>query len=290
MYERKFGQVLKELRKLAGLSQKELAEGICTQAQISKLEAGHEIPYSNTLYELSKKLGVDMNYFFDSMQTSQLDYVAEVKNLINDYKRKRDYRSIHNLINKHKNSPLFNNLYTRQFLEWHEVISNYHLKKAAGENVISRLHEIINHTRSKDNFFTEQEIEILISIAIIYNEEKEFKMAEYKYIEAMNHLQKLPQLQNNQIYIRICYGLSRNYGESEKYDQSKKWAEKGINSCIQYESFYLLGELYYMVGWTLLKKEKKEVAIPYMENAIYFFSLTKNDAFVEFVKDEIEKL
>ncbi|PMC36216.1 transcriptional regulator [Bacillus sp. UMB0899] len=272
------------------MSQKELAEGICTQAQISKLEAGHEIPYSNTLYELSKKLGVDMNYFFDSMQTSQLDYVAEVKNLINDYKRKRDYRSIHNLINKHKNSPLFNNLYTRQFLEWHEVISNYYLKKATGENVISRLHEIINHTRSKDNFFTEQEIEILISIAIIYNEEKEFKMAEYKYIEAMNHLQKLPQLQNNQIYIRICYGLSRNYGESEKYDQSKKWAEKGINSCIQYESFYLLGELYYMVGWTLLKKEKKEVAIPYMENAIYFFSLTKNDAFVKFVKDEIEKL
>jgi len=40
----------------------------------------------------------------------------------------------------------------------------------------------------------------------------------------------------------------------------------------------------------LLKKEKKEVAIPYMENAIYFFSLTKNDAFVKFVKDEIEKL
>ncbi|MDQ7861564.1 helix-turn-helix transcriptional regulator [Peribacillus frigoritolerans] len=34
------GQKIKELRKQIGLSQEELATGICTQAQISKIEKG----------------------------------------------------------------------------------------------------------------------------------------------------------------------------------------------------------------------------------------------------------
>ncbi|MED3909921.1 helix-turn-helix transcriptional regulator [Peribacillus simplex] len=37
------GQKIKELRKQIGLSQEELASGICTQAQISKIERAMSI-------------------------------------------------------------------------------------------------------------------------------------------------------------------------------------------------------------------------------------------------------
>ena len=43
------GKKIKELRKQIGLSQEELAEGICTQAQISKIEKGVVYPYATTL-------------------------------------------------------------------------------------------------------------------------------------------------------------------------------------------------------------------------------------------------
>ncbi|MBR8644357.1 helix-turn-helix transcriptional regulator [[Brevibacterium] frigoritolerans] len=54
---------MKELRKQIGLSQEELATGICTQAQISKIEKGDVYPYASTLYLISQRLGVDVNYF-----------------------------------------------------------------------------------------------------------------------------------------------------------------------------------------------------------------------------------
>ena len=52
-------------------SQKELAEGICKQGQISRLENGEYTPGSDVLYKLSKKLNVSMDYFFIFIRTAQ---------------------------------------------------------------------------------------------------------------------------------------------------------------------------------------------------------------------------
>nr|WP_188109052.1 MULTISPECIES: helix-turn-helix transcriptional regulator [Streptococcus] len=46
------------------LSQKELAEGICKQGQISRLENGEYTPGSELLHQLAKRLSVSMDYFF----------------------------------------------------------------------------------------------------------------------------------------------------------------------------------------------------------------------------------
>ena len=47
------------------LSQSELAEGICKQGQISRIEKGKYNPGSDILYKLAQKLNVPMEYFFD---------------------------------------------------------------------------------------------------------------------------------------------------------------------------------------------------------------------------------
>jgi transcriptional regulator with XRE-family HTH domain len=86
------GKTIKELRKFNGLSQTELSQGLCTQAQISKLENGTETPSSELLYFLSQRLGVDMNYFFDIKGTPRLDYVIEVQNQLRKNIRNRDYQ------------------------------------------------------------------------------------------------------------------------------------------------------------------------------------------------------
>ncbi|MDH7668825.1 helix-turn-helix transcriptional regulator, partial [Streptococcus pneumoniae] len=48
----KFRLKRKELR----LSQQTLAEGICEQSQISKIERGHFIPSADLLFKLSQRL------------------------------------------------------------------------------------------------------------------------------------------------------------------------------------------------------------------------------------------
>ncbi len=48
------------------MSQRELAEGICKQGQISRLENGEFTPGADFLYALSKKLKVSIDYFLMS--------------------------------------------------------------------------------------------------------------------------------------------------------------------------------------------------------------------------------
>ena len=53
--------VLKELRKEKGLTQKELAAGVCAQSMLSAIENDVYIPNANLLINLANKLGVNLN-------------------------------------------------------------------------------------------------------------------------------------------------------------------------------------------------------------------------------------
>lgn len=55
------GTVLKELRKQKGLTQKELADGICAQSMLSAIENDVYIPNSGLLVNLANRLQVDLN-------------------------------------------------------------------------------------------------------------------------------------------------------------------------------------------------------------------------------------
>lgn len=48
-----------------GMSQQELAKGICSQPQISKIEKGEAQPSVPTLFRISERLGVNCYYFIE---------------------------------------------------------------------------------------------------------------------------------------------------------------------------------------------------------------------------------
>lgn len=285
----RIGSIIRDLRKMVGLSQKELAEGICTQAQISKLENGDEYPYSITLYEISKRLGVDMNYFFHIIETPRLDYVEEVKHLIRQYIRKRDYESVAHIINREIDSPLFQTPANKQFLMWHEGICHYYVYKNK-EMCLAKLHEAIKLTQTSDSYYKEREIEILNSIAIIHDEEKEFTKAVEIYRMALTQLKYLPQVKDKKIKIRILYGLARTLTEMGEFKESLMYSERGIHLCISCESLYLFGELHYQSGCNLIKMGQKEKGTSYLEKAIFIFELEKNEKFAGLVRQHMKKL
>ncbi|MDW8733330.1 helix-turn-helix transcriptional regulator, partial [Streptococcus suis] len=61
---------LKNRRKELGWSQKELAEGVCDQGQISRIEKGTYMPGADLLHALAKKLQVRMDSFFYHLSSS----------------------------------------------------------------------------------------------------------------------------------------------------------------------------------------------------------------------------
>ncbi|XCY70308.1 helix-turn-helix transcriptional regulator [Streptococcus iniae] len=108
------------------LSQAELAEGICEQGQISRIEKGKYNPGSDLLYKLSQRLNVSMNYFFDEDISKETSTLNNFKVLSKKLLTEREYISLKYLyeleVRKKQKLTLSDQLY----LTWIEAIILFH--------------------------------------------------------------------------------------------------------------------------------------------------------------------
>lgn len=285
------GNSIKELRKKAGLTQKELANGICTQAQISNIEKGEQYPSSIVLYDICIKLGVDMNSIFNFKHNSKTNYVESVKKIIRKHIRNRDYESLSYIVNSEKKNPLFSNGENKQFLIWHDAICDYYILKDK-EKSIGKLQNSLNITMGTIHHSHEVESEILNSIAIIFSEEENYENALSYYERALRAFSLTSVSANYQIEIRILYGLSKCLNKMENYEKSLEYSRKAKDLCVENETNYLLGEVLYQISQTLIKMGAIESGLKYLDRAIILFEVHDNYKFVEIMsiqKNNIQK-
>ncbi|MBM7585321.1 transcriptional regulator with XRE-family HTH domain [Bacillus pakistanensis] len=283
------GKKIKELRKNVGLSQEDLAEGICTQAQISKIEKGIVYPYASTLYLISQKLGVDVNYFFDIGMTPRLDYVQEVEYQLKVARRTFDYQGLKQIVQAEENNPLFfQNKVNLQLLLWHKGIYIYELEKDI-EKTIKTLKSAVELTRQKTKVFSEREIEIQISLGIIYFR-YDIEKAVETYMKINDELQMLPTLNDYTIKTRLYYNYARALTRLSKLEESIRYCEQAINWCIEKENMFLLGELHYHIGYNYELQGDLDKAITYMKKALTVFELQRDDKYIKFISEKIKEM
>jgi transcriptional regulator with XRE-family HTH domain len=283
------GKKIKELRKNSGLSQEELAESICTQAQISKIEKGDVFPYASTLYQISQKLGVDVNYFFDIGTTPRLDYVQEVFQQLKILRRNLKFEEMMDIVRAEEDNPLFlQNNKNMQLLLWHKGIYLYEVKKDLDASV-KALREAIDITSIKGKLLQERDLEILLSLGAIYFYEDLDKALEV-FKEIKEHLQHLPHLNDYSIKTRLYYNLARTLTRLERIEESNYYCEEAIKWALHKDSLYLLGELHYHTGYNLELLNKPHLAKSYMEKAVIVFELQQDDKYIQFIKNRIKEL
>ncbi|NQD68073.1 helix-turn-helix transcriptional regulator [Bacillus haikouensis] len=283
------GKKIKELRKNSGLSQEELAEGICTQAQISKIEKGDVFPYASTLYQISQKLGVDVNYFFDIGTTPRLDYVQEVFQQLKILRRNLKFEEMMDIVRAEEDNPLFiQNNKNMQLLLWHKGIYLYEVKKDLDSSV-KTLYDAINITNVKGKILQERDLEILLSLGAIYFYE-DLDKALGVFEEIKEHLQHLPHLYNYSIKTRLYYNLARTLTRLERIEESNHYCEDAIKWALHKDSLYLLGELHYHTGYNLELLNKPQLAKSYMEKAVIVFELQQDNKYIQFIKNRIKEL
>ncbi|WP_263703538.1 helix-turn-helix domain-containing protein, partial [Bacillus thuringiensis] len=124
------GITIKELRVKKNISQSELCHGICSQSQISKIEKGMIFPSSILLYQLSERLGVDPNNIFALTQNKRLKYVENVKCVIRDCIKQKQYTELYEIVKKEKDENSFQTKEDKQFLLWHEAIAIFMVNRS----------------------------------------------------------------------------------------------------------------------------------------------------------------
>ncbi|CJX10049.1 transcriptional activator [Streptococcus pneumoniae] len=139
----KFRLKRKELR----LSQQTLAEGICEQSQISKIERGHFIPSADLLFKLSQRLEVPLDYFFNEQ--------IEIKSNLSNFKQlsarlldDRNYDNLEYIYRIEIERSTFLTLEDRTYLEWIKAIIDFYQYDSKCE-AISSLENILLKVSNK---------------------------------------------------------------------------------------------------------------------------------------------
>ncbi|WP_317913081.1 helix-turn-helix domain-containing protein [Carnobacterium maltaromaticum] len=94
------GLFIKNTRRAKGFTQKEFAEGICTQATISNLEGNRGIPSVQTLVALTDRISIDFNDLVEYLPAKniKIEQFMETRELL----RKKDYEELKKVLMKIK--------------------------------------------------------------------------------------------------------------------------------------------------------------------------------------------
>jgi transcriptional regulator with XRE-family HTH domain len=283
------GKEIRNLRSYLGLSQRQLAEGICNQSQISRIEAGDLIPTIDILHGVARRLGVEVSYFVNFVDSLRPDYIADFYYQLRHAIRDRDYITVSELINSEVNNPLFNHGLPKQFILWHKGICAYYLEKNT-DKAIYLLKEALSVLDYVDQRNLGRQVEIMNSLGIIYTEDKEYTKAERYFGQAFMIHKNIASGRDVRIQIRLIFNYAKLQTILQHYTDSIKLCENGVGLSIKEESMYLLGELYYQIGDNFSKLgECKEAVLP-KEKALFIFQITGQNDFVSIVEKEIDDL
>ncbi|KAA0563058.1 helix-turn-helix transcriptional regulator [Bacillus sp. CH30_1T] len=283
------GKKIKELRQVVGITQGELGEGICTQALISRIEKGDIYPNATSLYQISKKLGVDVNYFFEIGTTPRLDYIKEVERQLRHLRKKHRYKEMIEMVRAEENNPLFKERENLQLLYWHKGIYIFEIENNRDE-AFRLLNEAFSLTADSKKALSEREMEILLTIGGFYVGTEDYAAALKYYDQVREAIHTTGQLSDKSIKTRLLYNKARALTRVGKYSESIDHCTEAIKWCIEEEHLYGLAQLHYHIGYNCELKENYEQAFSYIEKSIMMFEMLGNDEHKTFLTDKKEQL
>ncbi|TCD35293.1 helix-turn-helix domain-containing protein [Bacillus wiedmannii] len=281
------GITIKELRMKKNISQSELCHGICSQSQISKIEKGMIYPSSILLYQLSERLGIDPNNIFALTQNKKLKYVENVKYVMRDCTKQKQYNELYEIVKQEKNENNFQLKEDKQFLIWHEAIAIFHVNKSI-KTALNLLNSALKLTVTNVDFLSEREIDIMQSMAIFHWANKEYEKSITILRRCLANFNKLDFPRDKEIKLKIIFNVAKILGLANQHEEAIKYNDMGIKLAINLNTLYLLGELYYGKAWNLLKLEQynEEDVADNMKKALFIFELTEKENLIKMVKEK----
>ena len=234
---------LKERRKALKISQKELAEGICKQGQISRIENGEYTPGSELLYALSRKLRVSMDYFFDEQVRDEKNELENFRLVAENFISQRDYSSLKYLYNLESKSSSHLSLSDKMYLEWIQTLVYCDDNKL---EAVSKLEKLLKERNIS-------EINYLRFSNTLFNFYYDIDNLN-QFNEIRDNLEKrvdnliIHTIEELELSIKFNYNISRYLWLQNNVEDALNKISETIRLCKRYRSNYLLADLYLLLG------------------------------------------
>lgn len=268
---------LKQRRKKLGLSQKEVAEGICKQAQISRLESGGYMPGAELIFKLSRKLRVPMEYFFDEKIDFEVSDLKEFKKICKDLLAKRDYISLQYLYHTEIGKSHRLSLNDKHYLDWIGLLVAFYCENRQAEAT-----EILEKQLSNSKKIDLHYMCMVNTLFNFYSEQQNLeRMAEIKQglVNRLGEL-KLNTLEEQDLFIKLNYNIGRYLWQIKDIEGAIRHITETIEYCNAHHTNYCLADLYCMLGNLTEEFAEKHVVKDYFETAYFLYKLEKNDKMI----------
>lgn len=271
--------LIKTKRNEKGLTQKELAEGICVQAVISKIEKGETTPSVDIFFKLVKRLDIEVSsiskiFELNNASSQNTVYSENVKQLL----YMRDYDSLIDVLEK-----MDKRIMTAEeilYYDWLWTITGYMMKEINLLDTIQKLENLV--IQSKDKYF-QLYLKSTSAIASIYSENYENDLALQYFESIVDDYQASDDFCD---YVTFLYSISRAYFVKGDLDKSLRYISEAIDKILGEKSIYLLGDSLLMRAHILSETKLYEEAKKYCRNAIAIFELENK----ELLKNMAQKL
>ena len=265
----KLADLIKTKRKSLNMSQKKLAEGICTQTIISRLEKGEVTPSIDIFFKIIKKLNIPISEIEDLFGIDTEDYqpshfkVNELMELL----YKRDYKTLDFVLSSIDKNTL--NSENMLYFEWFQAITTYHIKNQL-ELAIENLKTLIEKVEVGCILYCD----ICNTLGNFYSEREDF-LSSKKYYELV--LPYLDVIKGTSFEQPFYYSISRIYGMIQRLEEATKWNALAISKSLNAKSFYMLGDNYFLQSKLFEEQKLIDSAIDSCNKAITIFMLESNE-------------
>lgn len=259
---------IKNRRKEMKMSQKELADGICKQGQISRLENGEYTPGSELLYNLAKKLNVSMDYFFDEQISNESTELVSFKKIAKNFVTHRDYESLKYLYELEKEKSHRLSLSDKIYLEWIGSLVDFYFHDRREEAIV-KLEKILQSLNKADINY----LQISNTLFNFYYDTENIARFDVIKEELINELKQfsLDTIEELELSIKFNYNLSRYLWLQKDIEQAIKQITGTIKLCQEYHTTYLLADLFLLLGNISKNFSDKIVVKTYFETAHFLY-------------------
>ncbi|WP_334329908.1 helix-turn-helix domain-containing protein [Companilactobacillus sp. HBUAS59699] len=267
------GTVLKEKRLSLKMSQKEVADGICTQPMISSIEKNKYIPNSQILISICKKLKINLN-ILNLDDNYQISSVEKFNKKVGLYCNNHEYQKLKKFLLQESTVSMIEN--DQQTQAYYYYLGVCHLQadkdlKAAKMDLQMAMSKIDNQRE-----LTTLDRLTLISMSLIFaNKNIEYESKKYLKL-AFTDLDK-SQFETNQIALFYLAAYT-NILLGENIDATN-WIVQGIEFASAHDSHYMLGNMYYLLARLASNAHKNGIANIYQSRANIFVELFNEKIF-----------
>lgn len=278
------GEKIKQERKKQGMTQKELCDGICSQAEISKVENGKNSPTIDLLQSICKRLRLPISSFFEDEQVSQK--LNEMDQKMLRHFREKSYTEMSRDLKQFAESS---SAFEIQFLvQYHGILLEHEKGNIDFRTCISALLQLVSKEKLVDRSFLLY-TRIQMAIAVLYTNQEEYQHADQIYDELINMSYQTREYKK--IRMKIIYNYVRNLYRMKRFEDGFREVEKAISESKQMQDLTYLGHFYYQKGFLLESLNASESEIKESYTIAYaFFIATKNHAYQQILETHLSHL